>query len=152
MTVNRCGQLRKVLCSPHLALKTKLKLYGSAVISLLTYGCESWDLSKKATRQIVGANSRMLAWFTGKTIPQEARPSTTSFNVLLRIRRQRLKWVGHLLRAGPAHLSYQALRAQIALGKEGNLLQDAPPFDTMQELQYYAMDRAAWDQRVANSL
>ena len=131
-------------------MATKIKIYSSGIISLLTYGCESWDIDKRTTRHLVGANSRMLAWFTGKTIPQEARPATTSFNIMTRIRKQRLKWVGHLLRAGPAHLSFQALRVQAKVNREGNILQDTPPFDTIEELQYYAMDRAFWGQLVAN--
>ena len=86
MTQTRCGQLRHMLNSPDLSLKLKLRLYKAAVVSLLTFGCETWDLSPPAQRRLNNANSLMLARFTNKTIPQEARPATISFNLIKRVR------------------------------------------------------------------
>ena len=99
------------------------------MVSLLTYGCESWDLTPKAQKQINGANARLLAWFTGRSIPAESRPTTTSFNILLHIRKRRLRWVGHILRQGPKFLEFQALKTQLRLNNTGNLLMDAPGID-----------------------
>ena len=147
--ISRCGKLHKFLPSPLLPIQLKLRLYESAVISLLTYGSESWDLNDKEIKQLNGANSRMLSWFTGKSIPAEARPCSTSFNVIMVIRKRRLRWVGHLLRAGPTHLGYQALQAQMNLGRPGNLLMDAPTHHSLQNLARLAEDRAYWSQLVA---
>ena len=148
MAMQRCGQLRHVLGSKHLPLYLRLRLYEAAVISILSYGNESWDINAKTRLSLVGANSRMLAWFTGKTIAQEARPATTSLNVISRIRARRLRWVGHLLRLGPEYPPYHALKVQHDMNKEGNILMDAPPHDTFEELTTIAEDRALWRERV----
>ena len=42
------------------------------VISLLSCGSETWDLNPRACKMLRGANSRMLTWFTGNSIPDEA--------------------------------------------------------------------------------
>ena len=144
MAMTRCGKLRHILTSDKIHKRLKLRLYEAAVCSLLTFGSETWDLNPKACRQINGANSRMLAWFTGKTIPQEARPATTSCNLIRKIRMTRLRWVGHILRAGPDYLPFQALKAQVSLNCPGNLLMDTPPHHCIEDLVPLVKDRAYW--------
>ena len=78
----RCDKLRNILDSEEIYLPLKIKLYETAVCSLLTYGCETWNFDKDTIRTLNGANSIMLARFTRKSIPQEARPATTSFNLI----------------------------------------------------------------------
>ena len=124
---SRCGKLRNVFDSQELSTKLKIRLYQAAVCSIFTFGCETWRLTPPVMRQINGANSRMLARLTGKTIPQEARPLTCSFNLVRAIRKRRLKWLGDILRAGPSRLTYQAVIEQKRRGLPGNLLMDAPP-------------------------
>ena len=107
--MSRCGKLRHVLDSPTLCLKLKLRLYKAAVCSLITYGCETWCLTPEVLRRLNGANSTMLARFSKKTIPQEARPMTTSYNLVRAVRVRRLRWLGHILRAGPTQITFQAV-------------------------------------------
>ena len=90
----------------------------------------------------------MLTRFTGKIIPTEARPATCNLNLIHKIRQRRLRWVGHILRQGPGHITYTALAVQSARNKEGNLLMDAPPHVNLDELTHLAMDRAAWSAMV----
>ena len=86
----------------------------------------------------------MLAHITGKSIPQEARPTTTSLDLIRRIRMRRHRWVGHILRLGPNSIVYQALKIQAKMQKEGNLLMDSPPHTNIEDLARQAMDRARW--------
>ena len=144
MAMSRCGKLRHIFDSPHLPLTVKLRLYEAAVCSLLTYGCETWDLDPTTMRRINGANSTMLARITGRPIPTEARPLTTSFNLLKKIRERSLRWVGHIIRAGPDCIMYQALVIQHAMGHTGNLLMDAPPHNSIEDLRPMANDRCRW--------
>ena len=146
--MKRCGQLRNILDSDKIGMNLKLRLYEASVCSLLTFGCETWTLNKQILGLINGANSRMLARFTGKSIPSEARPATCSFNLIHRIRQRRLRWVGHILRQGPEHITYTALAAQSHRNLEGNLLMDAPPHAHLDDLTHLAMDRAAWGSMV----
>ena len=101
-------------------------------------------------RMINGANSRMLSRFTGKTIPQEARPTTTSFDLVKAARKQRLKWLGNILRAFPNRLIHQALIAQHQSGLEGTLLMDAPPHSSFEDLITKARNLPAWKLHINN--
>ena len=148
--VARCGNLRHVLDARDLSVDLKLRLYKAAVCSILTYGCETWRLTPAVMRKINGANSKMLARFTGKTIPQEARASSSTFNLVKHIRVRRLKWLGHILRAGPDRLIYQAVEEQRRLGFPGNLGMDAPPHNSLTDLAIRAQDRAAWGAITSN--
>ena len=146
----RCGKLRHVLDAPHLSVGLKLRLYKAAVCSILTYGCETWRLTPATMRKINGANSKMLARFTGKSIPQEARATSSTFNLVRHIRVRRFKWLGHILRAGPDRLIYQAVEEQRRLGLPGNLLMDAPVHNSLMELAIRAKDRASWGSLASN--
>ena len=148
--MQRCGQLRHILDSDKIEINLKLRLYEASVCSLLTFGCETWTLNKQTLGLINGANSRMLARFTGKSIPAEARPATCSLNLIRKIRQRRLRWVGHILRQGPGHIIYTALAAQSARNLEGNLLMDAPPHTHLDDLTHLAMDRASWGSMVSH--
>ena len=155
MAMSRCGKLRHIFDSPHISfspisLKIKLRLYEAAVCSLLTYGCETWDLDVKTLRRINGANSTMLARFTGQSIPVEARPLTTSFNLTKKIRERRLRWLGHIVRAGPSSIMYQALMIQHEMGHTGNLLMDTPPHNSIDDLRPIANDRCKWKSLARN--
>ena len=48
-------------------------------------------------------------------------------NLIRKLRIRRLKWMGHILRAGPGILMFCVIRAQIEMGQQGNLLMDTPP-------------------------
>ena len=144
MAMTRCGQLKHVFNSGTLNLKLKLRLYQASICSLMTYGCETWDLTTAAQRRLNNANSLMLARFTGQSIPQEARPATTSFNLVRHIRVRRLKWVGQILRKGPGTYQFSALKAQRQMNKKGNMLMDAPQHDDVEDLIPLAMNKTTW--------
>ena len=143
-------QLRHVFDSKHTSLKVKLRLYEAAVCWLLTYGCETWDLDAVTIRRINGANSTMLARITGRSIPTEARPLTTSYDLVKKIRERRLRWLGHIIRAGPESIMYQALITQHSMGRSDNLLMDAPPHNSIDDLRVIANDRKVWRALVHN--
>ena len=144
MAFSRCGDLRHMFDSPKLSLNLKLRLYEASVCSLLTYGCETWDLNETTCKRINGANSVMLARITGASIPSEARAGTTHLNLVRKIRIRRHKWLGHILRAGEDSLMFHALKVQADLNLQGNLLMDAPCFNRVEDLIPFAMDRASW--------
>ena len=117
----RADQLHHVLGSVHVPMETKVKLYNAAVGSLFTYGCEGWELSPPTLRRLNGANSKLLSHFTGKTIVQEARPATTSYNLNLGIRKRRLCWLGHILRMDSNRMVRAAAEEQFAKRRGGDL-------------------------------
>ena len=106
--------------------------------------CQTTCKTKDVLRVINGANSRLLSRFTGKSVQQEARPNTISLDLTRRIHKQRLRWLGQILRDGPQRLIYKAVESQHEHKMEGGLLMDAPPVDNLHELIPLAYDRAAW--------
>ena len=106
----RCGQLRKIFDSPAPSIQLKLRIYIVGVCSLITFGSEtSWNLSPRELRQLNNANSLMLSHITGKSFQEEARPWSTSFNLVRSIRRPRLKWLDQILRKAETNMTYQAI-------------------------------------------
>ena len=139
----RCGKLRHVFDANNLRIKLKLRLYQAAICSILTYDCETWSLTPKVMRQLNGVNSKILSRFTHKSIPQEARSATCSYNLVRAICQRRLKWLGHILRAGPSTLSYKSIEEQSRLGLPGNILMDSP-FHTSIGIAALATNRKFW--------
>ena len=137
-------KLRHVFGSDDLTTHLKIRLYEAAVCSVLVYGCESWALDRKAMRRINGANSQMLAIITGRPVQMEARPISSTINLVRKLRIRRHKWAGHILRGDPSRLIHQAVLAQWNLNMKGGLLMDAPTHGTFQELIVKAKDRATW--------
>ena len=144
----RCGELRHVFNSSRLSLPLKIRLYVASVCSLLIYGSESWTLDDKTQRRLNGVNARMLSSFSGKKIQEEARPQSCSHNILLQIRKIRLRWLGHILRCPSDRLIQHAVKAQHSTNHPGNLLMDAPPHDSLDHLIALAQDREGWRQLV----
>ena len=77
MVRTRFGRLRHVWEAGCLHLNLKLRLYKSAVCSILTYGSEAWFLTEQVRKALNGANSRMVAIITGKTPKEEAGKDKT---------------------------------------------------------------------------
>ena len=148
MALNRCGQLRQMFDSPNLTQNLKLRLYKASVCSVLTYGCESWSLTKKVMRTLNGANSLMLSRITGKSVQQEARTDTTSYNLLNQIRRMRLKRLGQILRSNSDSIVAQAVKVQMTMNSPGSIHMDAPYHRNFQELVTMAVDKAFWREHV----
>ena len=136
--------MRNVFDAKGIPKKLKLRLYQAAICSILTYGCETWRVTPPVMRQLNGANSKILAHITGKTIPQEARPSSWSFNLVRSIRKRRMRWIGDILRAGPERITYQAVEEKRRFGLPGNILMDAPPHTTLEELSVKVRDLSLW--------
>lgn len=149
LATTQCGKLRHIFDSNNITLHLKLRLYKAAVCSVLMFGCETWMFDMKTMRQINGINSLLLARITGNSAAHEARPATTSFNLVRQMRIVRYKYLGCLLRAEENRLVHLAVKAQHAWNLPGSLLMDAPPHQSFQHLRELAMDKAAWRERIA---
>ena len=149
MAMNRCGTLRHVLDSNGVPLSLKLKIYAAAVVSIMTYGCEAWNLDERTRAQLNGANARCLSRFTGKSSHEEASKTKRTFDMVAAVRKRRHQWLGHILRMQRTHddkerLVKLAVRAQYHLQLPGNLCADAPATDTFEELEQLAQNRTEW--------
>ena len=100
-------------------------------------------------RSINNINSLLLSRITGNTPQQEARPTTTSHNLIRQIRIIRYnKYLGKILRLDSTRLLHRALAQTHQLGLKGSLLMDAPQHSSFQDLREQAMDKATWNARI----
>ena len=137
------GQLRHVFGSA-ISFKLKMKIYKTAVCSLLTYGCEAWDMDVQTMAKINGANARLLSRFTGKDAHAEASEATRSFDLVQAIRLRRFRWLGHILRMSEGRLVKLAARTQFERQSAGGLFMDLPSYMSYDEVQKLARCRKTW--------
>ena len=74
---------------------TKLRLYRVCVCSSLTHCCEAWTLNRTVIRSINGFNSRCLHVMTGEHYRETA--TAPAYDLVLAVRRCRLRYLGHML-------------------------------------------------------
>ena len=147
MAMRRCGRLGHMFDSEHLSERIKLRLYVADVLSLLTYGCETWLLDKDCMRTLNGANSQMLARVTGKSAKSQANSTTAVYDLVKNIRKRRLRWLGDILRGDETRLLFEAMRVQFNEHKDGiqgTLFMDAPASDNIEELTLLAQEKIHW--------
>ena len=140
----RCGQLRNVFDSPDIPLKTKMVIYRSTVVILLTYGCEAWSFTPELQARINGANATCLARITGKSIHQEASAKTQTYDIIEAIRQRKWKWLGHVLRYPGERLTKMSIKFQFVKGDRTNMLQDIPAVSSLEQLVRLAQDSQQW--------
>ena len=128
----------------------KIRLYKASVCSTLTHACEAWTLTDTVKRMLNGFNSRCLHVITGR--PHRDTATHPEFDLVLAIRKRRLRYAGHVLRMNPNRLVRRTLAAYVCGGSsvpEGSLLQDSAQ-SSFDDLTTLAMNRRLWNKRVNN--
>ena len=109
-----------------LPLSMKLRMYLCTVCSTFTHACESWDLTEEVIKTINGFNSRCLHVITGKSYRETA--TQPDFDLVLAIRKRRLRYLGHVLRMSDDRLVKRTLEAHVSSQShgipDGSLLDD----------------------------
>ena len=119
----RYSSLGHIWKSKKIGQTLKLRLYSAAIISVLTYGCSGWELTPELLRFLNGWNGKRIAFITEREISEECRDPT--FDLVARIKLQRMKHAGDILRAGEEFLPRRILLADVDRNKwEGGLLMD----------------------------
>ena len=146
------GKLMEIWKAEEVPLKQKLRLYGSAVISIVSFGFETWEMPPKLEASLRGWNARCLAAITGREISQEHRHPT--FDLTAKLRARRLKWAGQILRSEPEDSIVHQVLVAVAehdLNEDKprrSLLMDAEQYASVEELIALAMDKKRWAKRV----
>ena len=153
---SRFGQLHEIWRSKKLPVSAKLRVFACAVVSVLTYGNEIWQMNSRVLKKLRGWNARCLATITGRGFREET--VEPSFDLVARLRSRRLRWAGHILRQKETSLLRSVLLAQTEAGlvqggqEEGGLLMDAPTFASTEDLLALAADRDGWREVVQSLL
>ncbi|VDO99512.1 unnamed protein product [Heligmosomoides polygyrus] len=103
-----------ILCDRRCSRTLKGKLYRTVVRPALLYGSECWALGKAQERQLHAAEMRMLRWACGWTRRdrvrnEDVRAVMKTAPIQLKMREQRLRWYGHVLRRPEDHPTRLAL-------------------------------------------
>jgi len=125
-------------------------LYTTSVCSLLTYGCESWTLTDRVMRKLNNVNSLMLSSITGRLIQEEARSTTSSFDLVRHIRIRRFRWLGEILRMHSDRLIFKSTVFQYENNNLGSLTMDVPQHNNLIHLIQLARDKTHWKSLEAN--
>ena len=144
------GSLSRIWTDHRLSRETKLRLYKLSVCSSLTHCCTAWALARQVSRTINGFNSRCLHVITGKDYRTTA--TTRVYDLVLAVRKRRMRYLGHVLRLSPDRIVRRALIALVKGGThypDGSLFSDSE-LENVQELLDTAMNRSAWRAKVAS--
>ena len=133
-----------------LSRTTKLRLYRVCVCSSLTHCCEAWTLNRTVIRSINGFNSRCLHVMTGEHYRETA--SAPAYDLVLAVRRRRVRYLGHVLRTPADRMVRCALMALVIDASHypmGSLFSDCQGI-ALPQLVTMASSRSLWRAKVAS--
>ena len=133
-----------------LPLSMKLRFYRSAVCSTFTDSCEAWTLTEAIRKSINGFNSRCLHVITGDSYRNTA--TNPPFDLVLAIRRRRMRFLGHVMRMKKDRLVRRTFEAYVNGGRgapAGSLLDDSSE-KSLHTLARVAQNRGRWEKIVCN--
>ncbi|KAM3955317.1 uncharacterized protein ACR2FA_010780 [Aphomia sociella] len=95
-------------------IRTKGKVYKTAVRPVLLYGSETWATTKTHEQKLHTTEMRMLRWAGGVTLKDKVRNEYVrgSFKVAPiteKISESRLRWYGHVIRRSNSHVVKKCL-------------------------------------------
>ena len=133
-----------------LSRTTKLKLYRLPVCSSLTHCCTAWTLTSTVVRMVNGFNTRCLHVITG----EDYRTTVTApvYDLVLAVRKQRLRYLGHVLRLPADRVVRRSHMARVKGGTyypEGSMFSDCEDVG-LPNLETMASNRFVWRAKVAS--
>jgi len=108
-----------------LSKNLKIKIYGTIILPVVSYGCETWSLTLReerklmvfenmALRRICGPRKDEVAGEWRKLHNEELNDLYSSSNIVRVIKSRRMRWAGHVARMGGERGAYRVL-----VGKPG---------------------------------
>lgn len=101
----RYWTFKEIMKNKEMSILIKRKLYNACVLPVLTYGCQTWALTKAHTRKLEVCQRSMERSMMSIRKSEKIRNTiirniTKIENVTYTIRKQKWRWAGHILR-GP---------------------------------------------------
>ena len=128
-----------------LSCTTKRRLYRVCVCSFLTHCCEAWTLNRTVIRSINRFNSRFLHVMTGEHYRETA--TAPAYDLVLAVRRRRLRYLGHVLRMPTDRMVRCALMALVI---DGSHYPSGSQGIALPQLVAMASSRSMWRAKVAS--
>ena len=107
------------LSSSLLSKNLKIKIYGTIILPVVLYGCETWSLTLREERRLRVLENRVLRRIFGprrdevtgewRKLHNEELNLYCSPNIVRVIKSRRMRWVGHMARLGEGRGVYRFL-------------------------------------------
>ncbi|KAJ4439386.1 hypothetical protein ANN_07508 [Periplaneta americana] len=112
--------VEKLLSSSLLSKNLKVRIYKTAILPVVLYGCEAWILTlreeqrlmvfeNKVLRKIFGAKRDEVTGERRKLHNAELHALYSSPDIIRNIKSRRLRWAGHVARMGKSRNAYRVL-------------------------------------------
>lgn len=157
--------LRSLLKSKYLANADKLKLYKVLIRPVVMYGCDSWTLTDEHERWLRTFERRIMRMIYGPKrdddgtyrvlYNHEIRNLMKIPDIVVEIKAQRIRWLGHVLRADPERMVQRSLRGEPPFGRRRGRCRrrwllgvenDLALLDSLGQYEELARDRTRWSQ------
>ncbi|GBP25135.1 Putative uncharacterized transposon-derived protein F52C9.6 [Eumeta japonica] len=94
---------KEIMKDKNLHISTKSKLFNTCILPVLTYGSETWALTRNIAKKLSTCQHAMERSMVGikrkdKVRNSNIRSKTKVQDITLKIRRQKWKWAGHMIR------------------------------------------------------
>ncbi|PZC79931.1 hypothetical protein B5X24_HaOG215613 [Helicoverpa armigera] len=104
-SVNKMATIfyKEIVKSKEISMSTKRKVFNTCILPVITYGCETWSLTKLHRQKLQRCQRAMERSMTGNRIQDRVRSSvirerTNVVDILTRIDQQKWRWTGHMIR------------------------------------------------------
>lgn len=99
----RFWSLKEIMKNPHIPLKDKTKIFNSCILPCLTYGAQTWALTKKQSRALRVCQNKMERSILNIKLRDKIkltniRNKTKVTDVTYTVRKLKWKWAGHMIR------------------------------------------------------
>lgn len=154
------NRLSNIWRSKTLSTVTKLRLFNSCVIPVLTYGCESWKCSAASEKKLLSFENKCLRKITNTHWSEfksndKLREETHQNYISDVIRKRRWSYIGHVLRSDENRIHRQSLSwtpsGKRARGRPKETLRrtifreiKSKNINSIRELHQLALDRQNW--------
>ena len=124
----RIGQAWSAITRMHLIWRSQMELglkrrfFSATVVSILLYGCETWSMTKNCERKLDGAYTKLLRYASGVHWSDHITNAVLYGDlpkISLVIKRRRLRFAGHCIRAIHQPVSQLVLRQPISGFRRG---------------------------------
>src|SRR6266550_2781532 len=90
-------------CNIKVQKETRMKVYNTLAVPMITYGCEVWALKKTDKRRITAAEMKFMRRTAGVTLRDRIKSETITSNlgvtqIMKKIKSYRKKWRNHVER------------------------------------------------------
>jgi hypothetical protein len=155
------SKMRRVWLSKSLRRDTKIRIFNVCVKSVLSYGCETWLVTKEIQRKIQTFANRCLRyilriWWPNIISNEDLWKVTGQEYMNVEIRKRKFRWIGHTLKKEDGEVA----KAALLWNPQGNRKRGRPRNNwrsvikeagrSWNELRFLAADRRKWKGLIDN--